>query len=731
MRWGQAIVAIVAAIAVVPALWSRSAPLRISPLLLLLGIAIGITVLQLIPFPSSWIAALDPTGEGLRNDGAALAGTTPASTISLDPPATLRGFVYVATLFAVALVALRLSRHERGRYYVIASIVLVIGFTALLTAIHELVGATSLYGLYIPRAKPAILGPLLNENHLGSLMGLGAVAGLGLLLHHRQPTWIRTLWLVIVIGCSVITVMTQSRGAAIALAAGVIVTVGVIAGQRLGGQVSQRRRARLLTNALPIGVVATSTIVIAIYVSAGGLQRQLDKTSLRDIEAPQSKFAAWRSAATLIEESPWIGVGRGAMETSFTRVHPASGFVTFSHVENEYIQVVVDYGIPGAIVLSVALGWVLFWAVRRWNGGALSAAALGGLTCIGVQSVVDFGIELAGIGVPVVALIATLTYVPQKEASRPAIMRLRCLRGGAIAILLGSTGLLAADCTRTLDEDREWIETSAGAITLQDLAEVIERHPLNYYPFAVGAQKLARVGDPRAIRFLNHAMLLHPTHPGLHHMAARILRGSGYTDQAIIEYAAALRATPDKQRLLDEVLAAFPDDKAVHVLPNDPREIDATVKMLRDLKRTPLATRWLMQLLSTRRSVRACEQLFEISLQGGHLDAAEAAGRSCLDMMPDRHTRVALARMLYKNERYSDILPLLADVEDWQGRKDDTVNAWLLLCDARIALGKLDEAKRCLRRLDVSGDVRPERQSELTSRFDRIDKLRARTGTKL
>lgn len=726
MRWGQAIVATAAAIALVPSLWSRSAAQRISPLLILLGVAIAITTVQIIPLPSDLIAWINPTGEGFRRDGAVLAGTDPASRISLDPPATLRSLVHFVTLLGVALVALRLSTQERGRYYVIAGVVVVIGFTAFLTALHELFGATSLYGLYEPRARPAILGPLLNENHLGGLMGIGAVAGVGLLLYQRQPTWVRVVWLVLVAGCCAIAMMTQSRGAAISLVAGMVVTIGVIAGQRFGGgRIPQRHRARLLTNALPIGVVATSAMVIAVYVSAGELQRQFDKTSLRDIASPQSKFAAWRSAGSLIEESPWVGVGRGAMESSFTRVHPASGHVTFSHVENEYIQTVVDYGIVGAIALVIALGLVMFAAVRRWNGGALAAAALGGLACIGVQSVVDFGIELPGIAVPVVALFATLTYVQVKEAPRSVRLKVRGLRAGAIALLLGSVGLIAADCTRTLDEDREWIEESGRAITMTDLAEVIERHPLSYYPFAIRAQQLARSRDPNAIRFLNHAMLLHPTHPGLHHLAARILRRSGYENQAVIEYAAALRATNDKQRLLAEILSAFPDEKAVMALPDDPHELEVTVKMLRELEHTSVATLWLVRLLKTRRTARACEQLFEISLQDGDLDAAEIAGKSCPDMMPDRHTRMSLARMLYKNQRYSDILPLLADVEDWRGRIDDTVSAWLLLCDARVGLGQLDEAKRCLRRLDVSGDVRAERKAELKVRFERIEKLRA------
>jgi hypothetical protein len=729
MRWSQALVGVVAAISIVPLLWARSGAERVSPLLVLLGLAAAFTAIQIIPLPSSVVEFLHGSGEGIRQDGATLAGTSPASTLSLDPPATLRAFGFFVILFGVAIVALRLSVQERGRYYVVGGVAISIGVTALVTLVHELVGATALYGLYTPRATPAILGPLLNENHLGGLMALGAVSAVGLVLYERQPTKTRGLWLMIAIICSATAVLTQSRGASIALAAGLVVTIGILGARRLGGGAHQRRRHRLLTSAVPAGVVAVSTIVIAIYASAGGLQRQLDKTSLQDMEAPQSKFAAWRSAMKLVEDSPWVGVGRGAMESSFSRVHPASAQVTFSHVENEYLQTVVDFGVPAAIVLAGALIWVAIMAMRRWRGGALSAAALGGIACIAVQSNVDFGIEFLGLAIPVVALLATVTYTPLREIPRASVLRSRGLRVGLITLMLVGVVTMFLDATRSIDQDREQIESAEQTITVAELSEIIARHPLHYYPFAVTAQRLARERDQRAIRFLNHALLLHPTHPGLHHMAARMLRSAGYRDQAVIEYAAALRGTTNKPRMLREIVSVFDDDAASRTLPNTVQDLEVVVKILRDLERPQVATLWLTRLLATQRSARACEALFEISLQGRDLNAATAAGKNCHDAMPDRHTRFSLARLLYSNKRYAEILPLLRDVEDWKGRIDDTVSAWLLTCDAQIGLGNLDEAKRCLRRLDVSGDVRIERRGELTSRFEQIEKLRAQPNS--
>ena len=51
------------------------------------------------------------------------------------------------------------------------------------------------------------------------------------------------------------------------------------------------------------------------------------------------------------------------------------------------------------------------------------------------------------------------------------------------------------------------------------------------------------------------------------------------------------------------------------------------------------------------------------------------------------------------------IVPLLSDVESWQGRIDEKIDAWLLFCEAQISLAKFGDAEHCLRRLDGAGIV--------------------------
>jgi hypothetical protein len=44
------------------------------------------------------------------------------------------------------------------------------------------------------------------------------------------------------------------------------------------------------------------------------------------------------------------------------------------------------------------------------------------------------------------------------------------------------------------------------------------------------------------------------------------------------------------------------------------------------------------------------------------------------------------------------------------------------VCDAHAGLGHVDDAKRCLRRLDASPDMRPDRRNEIITRLEALQK---------
>jgi hypothetical protein len=233
---------------------------------------------------------------------------------------------------------------------------------------------------------------------------------------------------------------------------------------------------------------------------------------------------------------------------------------------------------------------------------------------------------------------------------------------------------------------------------------------------------MLRSNEPGAVRLLNHALTLHPTDAGLHLAAARMLLRANHGDQAALEYAAALAAARDSHRLLAEIVQKLPPAQAALAIPTDVETVDVWLNQLEDLAREDIALTWLERVaLLHPRATHACERLFAIAAKRSDLDAIEMQKQRCLDYEPSYGDRIALASALRTKHASAQIVQLLIDVESWQGRSDQRAEAWQLLCEAKLELGKLEDARSCLRRLDVSGGVSPEHASQIADDLKRID----------
>lgn len=723
LRWTQAVVALLVAIALGFQLKARRRPAGPTPIVIGLGIALGGTLIQLMPLPGGLRDMFDSTGDSLRTDGSLIADTAPWEATTLDPSGTLRAACFLMVLLGVALLAARIINAERGRFLLLGGVALTCGLAAIVTAIHTLFGIESLFGIYAPaHASPPILGPLLNSNHLGSLCAFGAVLSLGLAFHHQQSVPMRVGWILNLVLCTLISLATASRGAAVALVIGAIVTTSLLAARHFSGDVERRRRRTVLSD-LPIGVVVIFGLGLAIFSSAGKVADQLDRTSLTELDQPASKFAAWRSSVELIEEAPLLGVGRGAFEPAFTRVHEASSQVTFSHLENEYLQAVVEWGLPISIALALVAGWFAFLALRRWNEGPLAAAALGALAAIAFQSSVDFAVELLGVAIPVVIVASTLVRAPL-VVNGARRRRLLGLRLASIAGLLAAASLLVTPRTRSIQEDHDQM----ARYTIDELRDSIERHPLDYLAFGLMASRLAASSDGRSISFLNHALRLHPSHVGLHRLAARILILSKRPQQAAVEMALAMKGSTTPHALLIDIVAWFPDvNDAANAIPTDYGKPTLLLRSLGQLRREDISLRWLERVIETPQiSTDQIDRLYTLATDKREWKIAERAARARIKVFNTNTSRLMLARAQFKLGEHAQVLTTLANVPHWRGRIDEQSEAWLLVCDVALEARRWDEALQCLHRLDASGILVGGRRASILSRTKRIDDERAR-----
>jgi O-Antigen ligase len=672
---------------------------RLSPVLWVVIAAVALTAVQLLPLPAGLAGAIDPVGQELRRDGEALLGERSSwLALTRDPAGTGYGLAYLLILGGAALLATRIAGSEHGRFTLVAAIAATGVLAAVVTAVHELVGATSLYGFYRPDfATPTLLGPLLNPNHLGCLFAISAVACSGLIFHERQPQAARGAW---ALGAAVTvagTLLTLSRGATLALLAGGFVLATTLLGQRLRGLADKAAAPRLSVNAIAIGVVAVCGLALVVYSSGRGVSEQLRGTSSHEWSTPGSKYMAWRSASHLVAEVPWLGVGRGAFEASFTRVHPASSKITFSHPENEYVQAIVEWGIPGTLLLAVLVAWVAVAAARRWRLGAVTSAGLAAATVVAVQSVVDFGLELPGIGVPTVAILVGLVHQPLREVRQAR--RTRQLAGraaGAVLTAAASVALLLPVTRRIAEDHRELVAVRPPS--LEAALPSLARHPHDYFGFAYAGDALARRGDRRALGFINHALRLHPTHPGTHRVAARLLLASGLRRQAALEYALAIRGAVNATALVQEVVRAFSDPTlAAAAIPLDYPVPEQIVRILVDGKAADVALAWLEQVVRQHpEALRAGELLYNVALQRGALELATVGARLRHRHEDSAASMLALGQVLVKRGELDDAAAVLATASSMSGDLATVAAARLLGCDVELARQQWAAARTCL-----------------------------------
>ena len=215
----------------------------------------------------------------------------------------------------------------------------------------------------------------------------------------------------------------------------------------------------------------------------------------------------------------------------------------------------------------------------------MAASALGACAAILFQSSVDFGVELLGLAVPVVLVATTLLGARLRESRSPGMV---LARGATVLALGGAALVLALPITRSVQEDHDEVAASADP-SLAMLHEMIERHPLDYLAYGETAAVLLRAGDPRAAKFLNHALTLHPTHPGLHRLAARMLIASGRRSQGAIEYALALRGTLAPSNLVVEIVTLLPEaELAASAIPIDAINHAQILRSLDQLRRNEI-----------------------------------------------------------------------------------------------------------------------------------------------
>ena len=680
-------------------------PLHAFVLLGALLLLAGFTAFQAIPLPASLLELLSPRAAELRGGGGPL---------SYEPGATWREAGKLLVYALVAVVAFervrarkRSSRREgdvRAALGIVAYPIVIAGITAAgIAIVHRVLGIERLFGLIEARggSTAKMLTTFVNPNHAAGFMGLAALTAVGLALDATErPRRIGLLAVAALFGG--VSVLVLSRGGLVALFVGILIFAVVAYLERRTLAVDERSpiSPAFVGTALllPIvGVLWRAKDVLADFGLAG------EKRSL----GFEEKVAAVRDAVPMIEDHPWFGIGRGAYVSVYTAYKSSPLQLTFAFPENLAAQLASEWGVVvGAIAL---FGLVTAVVIRLRRVASFTAlGALSGVAVIVVQNAVDFSLEMPGVAIPVVAILAgagaRIVQTKRVSVRRPSTAGLVAFAPTAAIVGVIVLAFRGGDLFDDLDRIAH-VEPDVAQ-------ELLARHPSSALVAARAAYAAETADPPRlddAIRLASRAMFLAPTYADGHLLAGRLLVRSGHRHQGFGELRRAWALAPSSRGAwIDHVIAlARSADEVVRAIPRRDPELDIideheasraiTQLMLRD------RAHWADAVIEALGPVEDldADALTTVALAatktGSTGYALAVLSRRLADEPDDEAARIAKARLLIKDERIPEARAVLAAI---RVDADNAKRVLPLVLRLALATKDYDEARRAVDELE-------------------------------
>jgi O-antigen ligase len=401
-----------------------------------LGMALGAVAaaiaLQLVPLPSRAIAVVSPAQTSYFERFQF--GYQPATflPLSVSPGltwTTLGLFVALAVLLvglarALRRVSLSWLMNALMGLGVTLAVIGIVQKTMVIDPDHPLV-----YGFWKPREGGHVFGPFINRNHFAGwmVMGLPVVIGYscGIVAALRRPQhrgwkdwlhwgssveanrFILAAGAILVMAASLM--LTQSRSGLLGFAAGVaIIAVFVVA---RATQPAVRAAALLYFGVLVVGAV----------IWTGG-----NSAVVRWSDAPRDvsgRTNAWRDTLTIIHDFPAAGTGLGTYGKAMLVYQTGSREMMYAQAHNDYLQLAAEGGVLVGVPAVVVLVLLVRIIRRRLNASDddlvtswVRVGAIAGLAGIGLQSLMEFSLQMPGNAVMFVFVAALAMHRPRRSS---------------------------------------------------------------------------------------------------------------------------------------------------------------------------------------------------------------------------------------------------------------------------------------------------------------------------
>ncbi len=288
-------------------------------------------------------------------------------------------------------------------------------------------------------------GPFVCRNNAAGYLVMCFSAGAGLLLllmtkkHTSRPHQIVSdeipVWRQAKTHLGIFVANLDAKRLAV-LAASVFVSIGVVASLSRGGVIALLAAwigGSLIYNltrkpkfaGLLMAPVALMVILLVSWIGfAGDVVKRFERIDTLSESSADARLDTWRDTLPAAFENGWLGSGLGSYRSVHRLYRTDPERMLFEHAENQYVQSLVEAGIPGLTLLVCALVvafWYVIFLLKRGSSGVTIGAGLFGACLLmgqAVSAIFDFGWYIPANMVLFAAGVGVVGYQAHSLAAR-------------------------------------------------------------------------------------------------------------------------------------------------------------------------------------------------------------------------------------------------------------------------------------------------------------------------
>lgn len=400
----------------------------------LLFIAAG--ALQLLPLAPPVLAAISPASHAISSSAshvASLAGipTSTSHPISIDPADTAVELFRIIALFATFTAAALLVRTPGRRLALAAAICAAASFEAFYGLREAALQRYEIWGWVNRLIFNRVTGTFVNPNHFAHYMAIA----LPMALFIAAVAWYRAgprdvplrrrivhlierelLWTSISIGvaivCIIAILLAQSRGALLALGAGILIVAVFLPGRRL---------ARFAFGA------AAGLVIVALLVAYLGTERTVRRfvPTEADLKTLVGRRIGIDAGVRIWQRFPVLGSGLGTFHRAVHLEQRTGLEKSWHHADNDYVEIAATAGTVGYLIAVIALGGGYIALLRMtfgrgavelsWGRRAFQAAALTSLTIAMVHALFEHNFSIPSNPATLAAIVGAAVSVTDHD----------------------------------------------------------------------------------------------------------------------------------------------------------------------------------------------------------------------------------------------------------------------------------------------------------------------------